>query len=87
VEGRALTRADWQAATPKCPGCPTNIGQGTCGLALEWTTVPSPGAGWAVALADREGIWECLQHGPMLTGYEAAERAGWAPMRFAAEAS
>ena len=71
-----MTRADWDAATPKCPGRPTNFGPQTCARPLEWATV---------SIGD--GVWCCPQHGPVLTGHEAAERAGWAPMRFATEAA
>jgi hypothetical protein len=72
-----VTRADWQAATPKCPGTPSNIRLQGCARLLEWTTTP---------LSD-EGIWCCPFHGQMLTGREAAERAGWGEMRFAREAA
>jgi hypothetical protein len=65
-----VTRADWEAATPKCF---EGAGGAPCGRPLEWTTVPS------AVTSDRDGLWCCAFHGPMLTGLEAAERAGWAP--------
>ena len=82
-----MTRADWQAATPKCPGRPTNVGPRTCARLLEWTTAPISDAWASIAFGDADGVWCCPSHGPMLTGQQAAERAGWAPMRFAAEAA
>ena len=78
-----MTRSDWEAATPKCPGVPANIGRQTCGRGLDWTTAPVTRDG----IDDEDGVWCCAQHGPMLTGREAAGRAGWAPMRFADEAA
>jgi hypothetical protein len=54
-----------------------------CAQLLDWVT-----AGPATQTrAHTDGVWCCPLHGPMLTGREAAERAGWAPMRFAAEAA
>jgi hypothetical protein len=31
---------------------------------------------------DASGLWVCCSHGSKLTGYEAAERAGLAKMRY-----
>ena len=80
-----MTRADWEAATPKCPGRPTNVGGETCGRPLEWTVMvtplPQPPG------TDEEGLWCCLEHGPVRTGGDAAARAGWAPMRFESDAA
>ena len=80
-----MTRADWGAATPKCPGRPANVGGWTCGRALEWAVVAPPRP-WSAG-TDEDGMWCCPEHGPMLTGCEAAGRAGWAPMRFANDAA
>jgi hypothetical protein len=80
-----MTRADWEAATPKCPGRPANIGGRTCARALEWTVAITPQA-WPTIM-DEDGIWCCPQHGPMLSGGDAAARSGWAPMRFARDAA
>jgi hypothetical protein len=79
-----VTRSDWEAATPKCPGRPANVGRRACARLLDWTTAPLAGEH---AIDDLDGVWCCPQHGPMLTGREAAGRAGWAPMRFANEAA
>jgi|GEM_PF-3619855 hypothetical protein len=69
-----MTRADWQAATPKCPGRPTHAGLSLCGRPLEWTTEPVADVWAALFHSDGDGLWCCPRHGPMLSGLEAAER-------------
>jgi hypothetical protein len=54
---------------------------------LDWIPAPAAGAWTSRADTESDGVWCCAVHGPMLTGRQAAERAGWAPMRFAAEAA
>jgi hypothetical protein len=78
-----VTRADWEAATPKCHG----LGGQTCMRLLTWTPARSAEPRASRTHREIDGVWCCPVHGPMLTGRQAAERSGWAPMRFAAEAA
>jgi hypothetical protein len=69
------TRADIEAAAPKCPH-PVTLQRGgkfspiQCARPMRWVD------------DDASGLWVCCSHGSKLTGYEAAERAGLAKMRY-----
>lgn len=82
-----VIRADWEAATPKCPGRPTNVGHSMCGESLEWTTSPAADGWVTLVLPSADGLWCCPLHGPMLSGREAAERSDLAATRVAAQAA
>lgn len=58
------TRADYEAATPKCPHA-VGLSQGTvraCAEPMNWRR------------DDDSGWWWCWRHGRVLTGRDAAER-------------
>lgn len=61
------TRGDWMAATPKCDRVAGQTGMqvGPCCRPLRWVQVPGAGA------------WYCVLHGPVLSGRDAAARAGF----------
>lgn len=61
------TRATWLASTPKCDHLRGGFGHRIpCDLLLRW-----------VSLSDGDGIWCCKLHGPMMSGMDAAMRAGY----------
>jgi hypothetical protein len=74
-----VNRAVWEASLPKCPK-----GQGAglpiCGEPLHWDR-------WEVLGPGDVGQWVCPAHGPMLTGVEAARRAGFVAMWFSGQAA
>lgn len=64
-----MKRADWEAATPKCPrGEVSNLPAAICGEPLRWD--------------DKYQRWVCLAHGSQFTGREAGRRGGYAGMWF-----
>lgn len=69
-----MTRADWEAAVPKCPkGEVANIPGQICGEPLGYEPELTPNGD------DQGGTWWCRAHGLQLSGSEAAARAGFAP--------
>jgi hypothetical protein len=62
------TLADMEAAKPKCDRlCGSLAARGACGRPMRWTVLTSP----------TDGVWSCLLHGPILSGLDAALRAGY----------
>jgi hypothetical protein len=62
------TRATWLASVPKCDRlCGSLAARGACGRPMRWQTLTDP----------QEGVWVCQVHGPMLSGLDAAMRAGF----------
>jgi hypothetical protein len=62
------TRADIEASTPRCDRLKGPLAaRGPCGKPLRWVHLRDPG----------DGMWVCGAHGPMLSGTDAALRAGY----------
>lgn len=63
------TRADWLAATPKCERLHGPLSRRVpCDKPLAWVYMQDDST---------NGAWCCGVHGPMLSGFEAAVRAGF----------
>lgn len=76
-----MTRADWEAAVPKCPkGEISSVPGAVCGQPLQYEPEVTPNGD------DQGGTWWCAPHGLQFTGVEAARRAGFVPMWFGAAA-
>jgi hypothetical protein len=72
------TLADMEAAVPKCDRpCGALAMRGACGQSMRWVTLTSP----------TDGNWVCAMHGPMLSGEDAAIRAGFRPYVAESEAA
>jgi hypothetical protein len=64
------TLADMEASVPRCDRlCGTLAARGPCGRPMRWQTLTDP----------HDGVWICILHGPMLSGVDAALRAGYIP--------
>jgi hypothetical protein len=62
------SRADILASTPSCDRlCGPLQARGACGKPMRWVTATDP----------QEGLWCCRVHGPILSGVDAALRAGF----------
>jgi hypothetical protein len=62
------TLADMEAAKPKCDRlCGSLAARGACGKPMRWQTLTDP----------QDGVWVCVAHGPMMSGLDAAMRAGY----------